>query len=38
MEIITINCPKCKTVFFVKAEPGKITCPNCGLTDEIIEG
>lgn len=37
MELIQIECQLCGTIFLIKVEPGKVTCPHCGLTDELME-
>lgn len=30
-----VKC-KCGKEFFIKLEPQKVTCPGCGITDEIV--
>jgi hypothetical protein len=37
MNLIMIKCGKCETKFLTIAKCGKVTCPDCGNTDEITE-
>lgn len=37
MDAIMIECKKCKERFLTILKPGKVTCPKCGNTDEIIK-
>lgn len=37
MNLIMIECGKCKVQFLTIVKCGKVTCPECGNTDEITE-
>ena len=38
MNLIMVECPKCKGHFLTDVKTGVITCPLCGFVDNIYEG
>ena len=37
MELIILVCKKCREEFLAQLECGPVTCPGCGVVDEITK-